>query len=96
MQQQQQVEWRRAKVLELMSKGSSSITTATAREEGLMEPSLQQIPSTPDSFKNNNNKTILVSAAVSPLPGGITMSMTGQIKNTSKDTLRFLTDRSNT
>jgi hypothetical protein len=70
---------------------TQSTTTTTAREEGVMQ-SLQQIPSTPDSFKNNNNKTIqVISATVNPLPGGITMSMTGQIKNTSKDTLRFLT-----
>jgi hypothetical protein len=54
--------------------------------------SLQQIPSTPDSFKNDNNKTLqVISATVNSLPGGISQSMTGQLKNTSKDTLRFLT-----
>jgi hypothetical protein len=55
-------------------------------------PSLKQIPSTPDSFKNDNNKTLqIISATVNPLPGEIRQSMTGMVKNTSQDTLRFLT-----
>jgi hypothetical protein len=54
--------------------------------------SLQQIPSTRDSFKNSNNKTLqVISANIISIPGGITQSMTGQVKNTGNNTLRFLT-----
>jgi hypothetical protein len=77
------------------SSPSSPSVAATAIQggEGVVQGhSLQQIQSTRDSFKNNDNKTLQVTSAnVISVPGGITQSMTGQVKNTGKDTLRFLT-----
>ena len=33
----------------------------------------------------------MISATVNQLPGGVSVSMSGQLKNTGEDTLRFLT-----
>src|SRR5919199_1728901 len=69
----------------------ATTTTATAAQGAVQGNTLQQIPSTPDSFKNNDNKTLqVISANVTSIPGGITQSMTGQVKNTGNDTLRSL------
>jgi hypothetical protein len=81
--------------LPLISSSPSLLATKGiegTRGVGVKAPSLQQIQSTSDSFKNNNNKTLqIISAAVTPILGGIRQSMTGMVKNTGKNTLRFLT-----
>jgi hypothetical protein len=65
------------------SSPSSPSVAATAIQGVAQGQSLQQIPSTPDSFKNNDNRTLQVTSAnVISVPGGITQSMTGQVKNT--------------
>jgi hypothetical protein len=70
---------------------SSSTITTTQGVAAQGQP-LQQIPSTPDSFKNNDNKTLqVISVNVVSIPGSIRQSMTGQVKNTGNDTLRSLT-----
>jgi hypothetical protein len=70
---------------------STSSATAPVTQVAQGQP-LQQIPSTPDSFKNNDNKTLQVlSANVTSIPGGIRHSMTGQVKNTGNSILRYLT-----
>jgi hypothetical protein len=62
----------------------SVAATAIQGGEGIVQGhSLQQIPSTRDSFKNDDNKTLQVTSANTiSVPGGITQSMTGQVKNT--------------
>jgi hypothetical protein len=59
------------------SSPSSPSVAATAIQGVAQGQSLQQIPSTPDSFKNNDNRTLQVTSAnVISVPGGITQSMT--------------------
>ena len=71
---------------------SQSSPSSTSPSPATQGETLQQIPSIRDSFKNNNNKTLqVISANAVSVPEGITQSMTGQVKNTGKDTLRFLT-----